>query len=158
MSTVQIGNFYLQVAPNNEGQSITVVLGNIKNVLSLTSGDRDFSSVAGALVYKYYTIPNPAYVKDSSLPAGISGSTYEAVSDTSDWTSGNLYLLELATGKIYTSDRSGSVAAQYYNCGYACNYIVTTVWTVGTEVTGTNRPDYLYAPQSTVSSPVWTLT
>ena len=46
---------------------------------------------------------NRVYVKGSGLPAGISGSTYEAVSDVSDWTSGNLYLLELATGKIYTS-------------------------------------------------------
>jgi hypothetical protein len=48
----------------------------------------------------------------------------------------------------------------YYNCGYTCEYVTSTLieWYVGEEITGTSRPDYLYAPQSTVTNPVWTLT
>lgn len=98
------------------------------------------------------------YTKDPALPDGIVGSTYEAVSDVSDWTSGNYYLLELATGKLFNTTKTGSLAAEYYNCGYTCSYLVLTNWALGTEVIEFNRPLSLYAPESTVANPVYTLT
>jgi hypothetical protein len=109
------------------------------------------------------------YVKDSSLPASTVGRDYEALSANSTWSNADtFYLLKLSTGQLFASAMSttppttgyNNANVTYYNCGYTCEYVTSTLieWYVGEEITGTSRPDYLYAPQSTVTNPVWTLT
>ena len=160
-SSYVVGRFHLQIAAGNEGSNITTVIGASRRTLSMTSGSRNYMSALNPMDDNdVYTIPAAAdtrvYVKNLNVN-GL-GEQYEAVSDTSPNNTGNVYLLELATGQIFNSDESGAVVAQYYSCGYSCSYVVTNpYWTLGSEVTGTDRPDNLYSPLTTVTEPVWAL-
>ena len=144
-----IGTFYYYT---NGSDTMDVTLSDV-----LVVTDIDNVEPVGD-VFNWVRPDDKDYVKGATLPAGISGSTYESLSDVSSNNAGSFYLLELATGKLFNATKTGSLAAEYYNCGYTCSYLVLTNWALGTEVTGTNRPDYLYAPESTVANPVYTLT
>jgi len=142
-----VGTFYVSPIGDN-------VVIKLKDMLVVTDIDNAYPIED---IYNWVRPDTRVYVKDSSLPDGISGSYFEAVSDTSTNNTGNFYLLKLSTGQIFNSSESGSATAQYYNCGYTCGYIASAVWSIGAEVTEFDRPVSLYAPESTVAAPVYLL-